>query len=183
METEDDRSYRLRYWCRELEIAREEREGMFDEECEQCQVDRFWGLDKFAQERDLHERAVREFFLKRVQQTREMCEFTNVIMRQRGLNLVHEITTDHSDDYVRQRPDKHKSFHTFLSSQLISASASSASIDASRPSVAEGSYASGAFNSGLGSSGIIPGESLMDSLAPSSLASRDASNEGWGRDN
>ena len=166
METEDNRSYKLRYWCRELEIAREERETMFNEECEQCQVDRFWGLDKFAHERDMHEKAVRDFFLKRVKETRLMCEFTNIIMRQRGINLVHEITTDHSDAYVKQRPDKHKSVHTFLSDVISSGASASASVTSllySRPSLAEGSCKSSAYNSGLGSSGLIPGDSLASS--------------------
>lgn len=63
---EDERSYRLRDYEFELIREQQEREDMFNEECDQCEVDRFWGIDAFEINVRNEERRLREFYEQRV---------------------------------------------------------------------------------------------------------------------
>jgi len=71
METEDDRSNRMRFYEWEcLQIARE-REGMWFEECEQCAVDKFWGFFIEEQRLDMINQKYKDFYAQRIADTRK----------------------------------------------------------------------------------------------------------------
>ena len=63
---EDERSYKLRAYEFELMREQQEREDMFNEECDQCEVDRYWGIDAFEANIRNEERRLREFYEQRV---------------------------------------------------------------------------------------------------------------------
>lgn len=68
MTQEDHRAHAVRAY--QEEIAREtyERECMFNAECDQCEIDRFWGLEYYAQALQEEERRLRRFYHERVVQ-------------------------------------------------------------------------------------------------------------------
>lgn len=71
MEVEDHYASEYRWKCWELEREMQEREDMFNEECEQCEVDRFFGFDLFEQRRREEIAKMRDFYRARVQTINE----------------------------------------------------------------------------------------------------------------
>ena len=65
---EDNRSYQLRHYRCECDRELREREDMFDEECAQREIDRFWGIDAFYQRMRDEERRLRMFYEQRVRE-------------------------------------------------------------------------------------------------------------------
>jgi len=66
MEYEDTRSFHYREYQAELIREEKERENMYNEEQEQCEVDKFWGIELFEKNLLQEERRLREFYAQRV---------------------------------------------------------------------------------------------------------------------
>jgi hypothetical protein len=65
---EDYRSYRLRELYYEQIRENVERENMFNEELEQTEIDKFWGIDAYHLSMHQEEDRLNEFYMKRVQE-------------------------------------------------------------------------------------------------------------------
>jgi hypothetical protein len=65
---EDNRSYQLREYLCERQRQSSEREEMFEAECEQCEIDHFWGIDAFEQRMRSEEHRLRVFYEQRVRE-------------------------------------------------------------------------------------------------------------------
>lgn len=73
MEAEDGRSHALRAYLKEIWREDFERESMFNAECDQREVDRFWGLDYYEEMLREEEKRLRAFYQARIiQLNREM---------------------------------------------------------------------------------------------------------------
>lgn len=68
MEYEDIRSYELREYDYELAREQIERENMFNEELEQCEVDKFWGIDHYYKNISHEEDRLNEFYIQRLKE-------------------------------------------------------------------------------------------------------------------
>lgn len=101
MEIEDDRSYKLRFYTWECGLAELERENMWNEECDQCAVDRFWGLDLYQAELDAHAAKVRKYYEERVEFMKIKCQIAKIIAPDRFT-----IEAEAGESYLAQRPDK-----------------------------------------------------------------------------
>jgi len=66
MEYEDTRSFHYREYQAEQIREEKERENMYNEEQEQCEVDKFWGIELFEKNLLQEERRLREFYAQRV---------------------------------------------------------------------------------------------------------------------
>jgi len=56
-----------------------EREDMYNAECEQCEYDRFWGLDLFIQIQNDEERRLRQVYQERVEYLNNMMVKTHSV--------------------------------------------------------------------------------------------------------
>lgn len=79
MTIEDDLSYRRRFYEWEVACEAAERERMFNEECDQCEVDRYWGIDLAEQLRLEEEERQRRLFEGRVEAMRVKCVNIQII--------------------------------------------------------------------------------------------------------
>lgn len=66
MEVEDARSHALRAYLEEIQRENMERENMFNAECDQREMDRFWGVDYFEECLRIEEQRLRAFYQARV---------------------------------------------------------------------------------------------------------------------
>lgn len=73
MENEDARSHAHRAYIEEIYRENEERENMYNMECDQREIDRFWGLDYYEEMLREEEKRLRAFYQARIiQLNREM---------------------------------------------------------------------------------------------------------------
>ena len=79
MISEDDRSYKLRHYNWECERIIRERENMFNEEREQTDVDRFWGLDLYELNLNNEEKRLRILYYQRVEELNKVLMKTKAI--------------------------------------------------------------------------------------------------------
>lgn len=79
MASEDEFSLKLRFYMWERDVQGMEREQMWNEEMEQCAVDRFWGFEVMSNKAFLEAQRLKEFYDKRTQEMRELCARSNII--------------------------------------------------------------------------------------------------------
>lgn len=79
MNYEDYRSYQLRDYSWQCEHEQNEREGMFNEELNQIEVDRFWGLDLFVRRQYEEEARLRQLYADKVEQLNSILVKTRAV--------------------------------------------------------------------------------------------------------
>lgn len=99
MEVEDEVSRKLRFLMFERGLEDREGELMYDEECEQTEVDRFWGFDLFDKQKQEQIQQLKKYYLNRVKVVNEMLARTENI-RPFKLTAVDNIDVDFKVDFV-----------------------------------------------------------------------------------
>ena len=79
MNYEDYRSYQLRDYNWQCEHEQNEREGMFNEELNQIEVDRFWGLDLFVRRQYEEEARLRQLYADKVEKLNSILVKTRAV--------------------------------------------------------------------------------------------------------
>lgn len=79
MNYEDYRSYQLRDYSWQCEHEQNEREGMFNEELNQTEVDRFWGLDLFVRRQYEEEARLRQLYAVKVEKLNSILVKTRAV--------------------------------------------------------------------------------------------------------
>jgi hypothetical protein len=78
---EDKQSYSLREY--EYEQIREgiERENLFNEECDQCEIDRFWSIDTYYSRLNDEEKRLARIYIEQVIKTNEQLSFMKLVKK------------------------------------------------------------------------------------------------------
>jgi exonuclease VII large subunit len=106
---EDERSYQLRDYHFEVAREQQEREDMFNEECDQCEIDRFWGIDMFEKNIREEEQRLRAFYEQRVYEANRRLVAMGTVkpLKRHEVSLVPlgKLPEDHKfdDDRVRRQ--------------------------------------------------------------------------------
>lgn len=102
---EDWRSYQLRDYLWQCANEEREREGMFNAELDQTEVDSFWGLDIFERKKNEEELRLRKLYEIKVREMNTLLVRTSAINQFSAPSLT-KIGTLHEDQYLMH--DEHR---------------------------------------------------------------------------
>jgi hypothetical protein len=78
---EDKRSFLLRELGYEQIREGIERENMFNEECDQCEIDHFWGIDTYYHRLNEEEKRLSHLYIQQVVKTNEQLSFMKLVKK------------------------------------------------------------------------------------------------------